>query len=341
VLPGGEVGVELADQLSEALNLPTNGTRLSYARRTKDVQIATVHAAGLPTARQLTVTDPTELADWHRDLGGRIVVKPIRSARNDGVTFCDTPQESVAAYRKLVESTNVYGIRNEGVVAQEYMSGVEYIVNTVSHQGRHRATDLWEYTKIRVNGVPDRINGMTSVPADDPYHDELRGYAFAVLDALDIRHGPVHMEVMRTPDGLRLVEAGARLCGEDVAQFAELATGESQVGRTVQAYLRPQEFLAEHRQPYRLSHHAAMIFMASPVEGTLRSYPLLPLVTELPSYRGSSFKVKPGDLLRRTVDDSSEPMLVGLAHPDQAVLTQDFMTVIYLDGFGFYDVEPS
>jgi biotin carboxylase len=341
VVAGGESGVELADRLSEALGLPTNGTALSYARRTKDAQIATVHAAGLPTARQLTVTDARQLADWHRGLGCRIVVKPTRSARNDGVTFCDTPEESVAAYEKIIQSVNVYGFRNEGVVAQEYMSGTEYIVNTVSCAGRHRATDIWQYHKIRVNGVPDRINGMTSVPAADPTHDELRTYAFAVLDALAIRYGPVHLEIMRTPAGPRLVEAGARLCGEDVARFAALATGESQVDRTVQAYLDPGRFLAESRRAYRLGHHAAMIFLASPIEGTLRSYPLLPLVTELPSHRAASFKVKPGDLLRRTVDDSSEPGMIGLAHPDRATLLQDFMTSIYLDGFGFYDVEPS
>jgi len=341
VMPGGEVGVELADALGEALGVAGNGTAGSYARRAKDAQLETVRAAGLPTARQLSVTDAEQLVDWHRALGGRIVVKPIRSARNDGVSFCDTPEESAAAYRKLIDSVNVYGVRNEGVVAQEYMSGHEYIVNTVSWLGHHRTTDVWRYTKITVNGVPDRINGMTSVGADDPVHAELSRHAHQVLDALGIRYGPVHLELMRTADGLRLVEAGARLCGEDVAHYASMATGESQVDRTVQAVLRPELFLAECRLPYRRAGYAAMVFMASPVAGTLRSYPLMPLVEALRSYRGRAVKVHPGDVLRRTVDDSSEPLMVGLAHADEAVLTQDFTTMIYLDGFGFYDVEPA
>jgi biotin carboxylase len=288
----------------------------------------------------LSITDPDELAAWHRLIGGRIVVKPTRSARNDGVTFCDTPEESVAAYQKIVQSVNIYGARNDSVVAQEYMSGVEYIVNTVSCQGHHRVSDLWRYTKITVNGVPDRINGMSSVPSDDPHHANLRTYAFAVLDALGIRHGPAHVELMRTAGGVRLVEVGARLCGEDVAHYAQMATGESQIDRTVQAYLDPARFLAEYQSPYRLSHHAAMVFMASPVEGTLRSYPLMPLVEGLDSFQGSSIKVEPGELLRRTVDDGSEPLMVGLSHVDEARLAQDFATMIYLDGFGFYDVEP-
>src|SRR5437764_15454989 len=35
VVAGGEIGVELADALSESLGLPTNGTALSAARRDK------------------------------------------------------------------------------------------------------------------------------------------------------------------------------------------------------------------------------------------------------------------------------------------------------------------
>src|SRR5690349_15346058 len=102
VITGGETGVELADQLSEALGLPTNGTALSEARRNKYVQIETIKAAGLRGARQLLVTNAAELAEWHRAIGSRIVVKPLRSAGNDGVSVCATPAESVAAFRAIL-----------------------------------------------------------------------------------------------------------------------------------------------------------------------------------------------------------------------------------------------
>lgn len=61
VVTGGELSVEPADQLSEALRLTSNGTALSAARRDKDVQVETVRAAGLRTARQHRVTDAAEL----------------------------------------------------------------------------------------------------------------------------------------------------------------------------------------------------------------------------------------------------------------------------------------
>lgn len=339
VIAGAEQGVELADALCEAAGLPGNGTALSYARRTKDAQIATVAAAGLPTARQLPVRDADQLAAWHADLGTRVVVKPIRSARNDGVTFCDTPAEAVAAYHRIRSAINDFGHRNEGVVAQEYLSGTEFVVNTVSRHGRHRVTDTWRYNKIDANGVRDRINGVISLPPTDPRWTPLRRYACAVLDALGIRYGPAHLEIILTENGPRLVEVGARLCGSDVARYAVLATGESQVDRTVQAYVDGSAFLAETDSAYRHDAHAAMAFLASPVEGRLKAYPLLDQVERLDSYEGMTLRVTPGQRLRRTVDDNSEPVTIGLAHREASTVEKDFQTICYLDGHGFYELE--
>ncbi|GHH45244.1 ATP-grasp domain-containing protein [Streptomyces candidus] len=341
VVAGAEQGVELADALAEAAGLEGNGTALSYARRTKDAQAAAVAQAGLATARQLTVRNADQLADWHRGLGGRVVVKPVRSARNDGVSFCDTPDEAVAAYLRVRSAVNDFGLRNEGVVAQEYLRGTEFVVNTVGWDGRHRVTDAWRYSKININGVRDRINGILSLPPADPRWAELRHYSFAVLDALGIRYGAAHLEIVLTDDGPRLVEVGARLCGSDVARYAVLATGESQTDRVAQAYADSEKFLADVHAPYRRDAHAAMAFLASPVEGRLRSYPLLDQVEQLESYRGRSVKVSPGQMLRRTVDDSSEPLSIGLAHADAITVEKDFQTLCYLDGHGFYELEET
>ncbi|MZF84738.1 ATP-grasp domain-containing protein [Streptomyces sp. SID5643] len=340
VVVGSELGVEFTDRLNEALGLPGNGTALSEARRDKFVQIETVRAAGLPATRQIRVEDAGHLSAWHEECGGRIVVKPVRSARNDGVAFCGTPSESVAAYHRIMSRDSVFDVPNEGVVAQEYLRGAEFVVNTVSCRGHHRITDVWRYQKITVNGMRDRINGMTSVPPDDADLRVLADYSYAVLDALGIEYGPVHLEVMLTGAGPRLVEAGARLCGADVARYAVLLTGESQIDRTVQAYVDPEGFLNEYREPYALDHHGAMAFFASPVEGVLRGYPRAGLIEQLESCRGVTLRVKPGERIQRTVDDEGEPVVVGLIHPDRSVLLQDFATVCYLDGFGFYDVDP-
>ncbi|WP_228771940.1 hypothetical protein [Actinokineospora iranica] len=83
---GGEYGVAFADVLSAALGVPTNGTARSHMRRDKAAMVEAVTAAGL-RGQQSRTADAAELAAWHRALGGRIVVKPSRSAGGDGVSF--------------------------------------------------------------------------------------------------------------------------------------------------------------------------------------------------------------------------------------------------------------
>lgn len=341
VVAAGELGVELADQVSCALGLTSNGTTHSAARRDKYLQIGTLAANGLATARHLLVADAEQLASWHADLGGRVVIKPVRSAGNDGVRFCDTPSESTAAYRAVAGAVTVFANVGEGVVAQQYLKGTEYVVNTVSRDGTHRVTDVWRYVKISANGVRDRVSAAVSVPPGDSARAVLAPYTCAVLDALGIRHGPAHSEVMLTVDGPVLVEVGARISGADTAYYARLATGESQVERTVEAYLSPELFLAGAAAESRVRGHAAMAFLTSPVEGVLRSYPLLSAVQALESFHDVRLAVLPGQRLPLTVDDSSEPMLVGLAHEEQAVVARDLATLLYLDGHGFYDLEPT
>jgi len=338
VLAGGECGVELADSLAEQLGLPGNGTRSSAARRNKHAQVEAARRAGLRAARQTLVEDEDQLRAWHGELGGRVVVKPVRSAGNDGVQFCDTPEQSVRAYRSIRDAVNIFSVRNEGVVAQEYLYGTEYVVNTVSCRGHHRCTDVWRYTKLSANGVRDRVSAAVSVAPGAPGWSALTAYATCVLDAMEIQHGPVHLEIMLTPDGPCLVEIGARLSGADTAYYAGLANGASQIDWAVLAAVAPDAFLDRYDEPLRPQQHVAMCFLTSPVAGELRRYPRLAEVTALESHHNTVTIVQPGGRLQVTVDDTTEPLLIGLAHPIESVLERDLLTVHHLDGHGFYEL---
>ncbi|MEW2353475.1 ATP-grasp domain-containing protein [Spirillospora sp. NPDC029432] len=341
VVPGGEVGVEFCDLLSERLGTPTaNGTSLSAARRDKHTMVETIKRAGLRGARQLRVADADELADWHRDLGGRVVIKPLRSAGGDGVSFCDTPAESVRAYRALLGSRDIFAGRNDSVVAQEYLPGTEYMVNTVSRDGRHHVCDIWKTTRINANGITDLCDALRLIASDEKEVPALTAYAGRVLDALGIRHGPAHVEIRMTPDGPCLVEVGARIAGGDIPYYASLGIGESQIDWTVDAYVRPERFHERCGRPYEVRRFCAMVAMVSPYEGTLREYRGAEEIRALESLHDMKLLVKPQGRLRRTVDDLSYPVIVTLMDPSDEVVARDIGTIRYLDGPGFYDVEP-
>ena len=338
VISGGEMGVELADQLSEAMGVLTNGTALSPARRDKYVQMETVRAAGLRATRQTLVEDAAQLAAWHREVGGRIVVKPTKSAAGDKVAFCDTPEQAVAAFESIIGTESVFSHTNDQAVAQEYLFGGEYVVNTVSRDGQHHVTDLWKYEKLAANGILDLTCGLRLLPRHGEVQDQIVPYALEVLDAVGHLHGAAHLEVKLTPDGPCLVEVGTRIAGLDMPYYAQLAIGEAQLQWSVDAYLRPERFEERWKDDYELKRHFVSAMGVSTVDAELRSYPHLAALEGLESLHEIRQLVAPGGRLRRTVDDMGCPIIVNLMHEVADVVIRDFGTFRYLDGAGFYDL---
>ncbi|MEV0643996.1 ATP-grasp domain-containing protein [Phytomonospora sp. NPDC050363] len=338
VIAGGEVGVEFADLLAERMGLAGNGTALSAARRDKYVQMETVRAAGVRATRQLLVTDAAQLADWHRDFGGRVVVKPLRSAAGDGVAFCSTPEESVAAYEAILGAENVFSARNDGVVAQEYLAGGEYIVDIVSREGRHHVTDVWKYEKISANGILDLTTGLRILPRRGDAQDALVPYAFEVLDALGVQYGASHLEIKLTPEGPCLVEAAARMAGLDIPFYSRECIGEAHLEWIVDAYVRPDRFDARWKDDYRLNRHWVSAMAVSTVDAELAGYPLLPVIEGLESFQDVRPVVSPGGRLRPTIDDMTCPLIVNFAHEVEEIAIRDFGTVRHLDGPAFYEL---
>ncbi|MBL1080265.1 ATP-grasp domain-containing protein, partial [Nocardia sp. 2] len=213
VIAGTETGVELADALSEKIGTPGNGTKLSAARRDKYLMNEALRHAGIAAVRQIRAQTEDELEEWHRKNGGRIVVKPVASGGGDSVFFCDTPEQSAEAFTRIHRSENILSMRNFGVVAQEYLSGVEYMINTVSCHGLHRVCEIWRTTRLTANGVLDLTEGQHLVREIGSAEQRLINYSHRVLDVLGIMYGPAHLEMKSTSRGPVLLEAGARLCG--------------------------------------------------------------------------------------------------------------------------------
>jgi biotin carboxylase len=341
VMAAGEVGVEFADALSEALGLLTNGTELSASRRDKHTMVETVRAAGLRAAEQIRVADEESLREWHATRGGRVVVKPLRSAAGDGVAFCDTPDESVAAFRRLSGRRDVFNAVNEGVVAQEYLAGPEFMVNTVSRDGRHYVSDVWRTTRIQANGMIDLADALCLIDSGGQTVRALEEYAFAVLDAVGIRHGPAHVEIRLTPTGPALVEVGARLPGGGITVQAARGTGQSQIDLSIAAYLEPEKFLPHAGTRYPILSYLAIAGLISPVAGTLRAYRGIAEIERLEGFDSLIQLITPGRPISPTVDDTGYPVLVILMHDSEEVVQTALNSVRHLDGAGFYELEPA
>ncbi|MGE3680906.1 MAG: ATP-grasp domain-containing protein [Bdellovibrionales bacterium] len=328
VLPGTETGVELADQLSERLGLPGNGTSRSAARRNKYMMVEACREAGLPVARQFKSERASDLVNWYRESGLRkVVLKPLNSAGTDQVLICETDEEVLRAAESILGHHNMLGLMNEDVLIQEFLDGTEYFLDTVSLNGQHHFTDIWRYQKRSVNGsncVYDRNILCASRGADEGI---LQDYVHAVLDALHVRFGPAHTEVMLGPDGPRLVEVGTRLDGLSVPTVNQAAVGYSPVELTVDAYLDRDAYKKTTSVPYPTLKHALTVYLTSYTEGVVESVPGEGKIKALDSYFQMRLRASPGSRIRLTTNYFTAPGFVSLLHKDPEVLERDYQKI--------------
>ncbi|MEU3744653.1 MULTISPECIES: ATP-grasp domain-containing protein [Streptomyces] len=333
VIAGQDSGVALADRLSEELGLPTNGTALSAARWDKYVMGERLRARGLHCARQFRSADPADLIRWRKESGPDadqpVVVKPVASAGTDRVRVCRTEAEIEAAAATVLAGPDVYGRPPAEVLVQSYLEGTEYIVDTVSRDGAHFFCGVWRYHKRLVAGRPVYDRDTLLAPDEEPV-PALLDYVGTVLDALGIRHGSAHAEVIVTPRGPALVEIGARMNGNMNPGLHRLCLGHDQAALTALAYLAPEEFHARWAaRVYRRLRPAVVCNTATERSGVVTRVDTETIrrIEGLPSVHAVAPKLAPGDRMRPTTDLLSSPLRVFLTHEDSAVLDRDVRTV--------------
>ncbi|MGW0737718.1 ATP-grasp domain-containing protein [Streptomyces sp. NPDC002851] len=328
VLPGQEPGVLLADRLSEALDVRTNGTTFSDARRDKYKMIETVSAAGLRTAQQLLTDDAEEAVAWAEANGyWPCVAKPLASASTDGVSVCRNADALRSAFRSVLSTTTVFNGSNTEVLVQSYLEGTEYIVDTVSVDGHAFVCGVWQYEKCLLpNGKPIYNRDILLSPTN-PVVRTLINYTRAVLDTLRIHNGPAHTELIITQDGPALVEVGARVNGHLHPGFHDTAIGVNSADLTALAYLRPREFLARYGGGVYERRQQATVYNApTTLSGTVTSVneALVKEIRDRPSVVDLVVKRRPGDVIVPTHDLLTSPLRVFLTAADPVTLELDY-----------------
>jgi hypothetical protein len=201
---GGEAGVDLADALSERMKLRSNGTRIPN-KRDKKLQQELIQKAGLRSVRQACSDKFSEVEDFLRREPYPVVLKPIESAGSDGVKLCHNFEEAKEHFDVLMHSQMVNGGDCSAVLCQEFLRGKEYVVDHVSRDGKHKTSMVWVYDKRPANGCAFVYFGCVPVDPSTREAKLLINYCRRVLDALDVKNGPSHAEIMMTNDGPCLV----------------------------------------------------------------------------------------------------------------------------------------
>ncbi|GAA1198831.1 ATP-grasp domain-containing protein [Kitasatospora gansuensis] len=339
VIAASEYGVILADTLAAELGLDHHRPELIDARRDKHLMVRALEQAGVPAARTVAVRTGAELdaalADWTE--GFPVMVKPRNSAGSDGCRICHTPEQVVAAFHAIADARNLMGEVNDEVLLQEFLAGTQYIVNTVSLAGRHLLSEVYAERIDHIDGAPV-LRHIVSRPELDRDERELVDYVLACLDALGIREGAAHTEVMLTPRGPRLVEVNSRVMGPSLTPDPyHAAFGYSQQHLVVERYLRPAEFAARLDRPYAPPQTVAKVFLRPHREGTVQSIDGLRTLRRLPGFHSVERLPAIGEPIRDRHLTTGATGIAFLVHEDGTVLQKSLAELHPLeDAGGFY-----
>jgi ATP-grasp domain len=330
VIPGAETGVELAEALVE-LVLPGTGNvpGLAAARRDKWAMAEAVTAAGITGLRQICSADTDEIDRWLDETGLRgaqLVVKPPKSAGTDNVHIVPEGSDWRPLFGQIYGQVNKVGLVNEAVIVEEFAAGTEYMIDSYSADGRHGLVDVCRYTKSQRGdriGIYDQIDFM---PPDEPEIQRVWAFTKLILDAVGVRNGCGHTEVIVTEDGPRFLEIGARPAGGGHQMITKLATGTNHILRTVAHRVR-----GEFQEGYELIQYVCSVVIRAPRTGIWRNAEIFDDVGSLATYWKHHLGFGTGDLVPETTDIYTHLGWVVLATTDRQAKEADYRRIKALE----------
>jgi hypothetical protein len=223
----------------------------------------------------------------------------------------------------MLGKRNRLGLINDSLVIQEYVKGVEYVVDSFSYEGIHTINGICKYHKIDNGPFFAVYDHMQWLPMSDPKCSEIVDYARTVLSAVGMRFGAAHIEIMLTADGPKLIEIGARPHGGGHPEFSRIATGDSQIDRTV-------DYFTGHRKiplDFSLCKQVMVIFLVCRKNAVVCNIDkLFDGLKTLASYYKSYINIENGDKVEQTKNlfSTLELGYVVLAHSELSQIKKDY-----------------
>ena len=229
------------------------GLKVVNQRLCKTLQEAQDFAAGLKISDVKTSLGDTEKSKDDETIVGLLgkgrntehfesplcVVKPMRGSASDSVFLCQTMKDVQTAFHDIYDSSILGSMtdRHDAVLVQEVAIGAEYALDIVSKNGEHKVAALWRYDKRPANGRSFIYHATELVDTHTPDADAICEYAKDALDALDIKWGMTHTEIIMTRDGCRLVEVNCRQHNMNFAPITMACIGYNALDMLLAAFL--------------------------------------------------------------------------------------------------------
>lgn len=257
VFAQSEFDLLTAAAVRELLSVPGPGVQATRLFRDKPRMKEAVADAGLRVPRFTPVTSLAQVVEFARTCGGGVVAKPRTGAASGGVVVIEPGTDPAAA---------LAGVDLAEYEAEEHVSGPIWHVDGLRYQGRTSFQVSSQYVGTCYGFA--RGEPLASVVRLDEKADLVGTFASRCLDALDLRDGPFHLEVIESADGPVFLEVGARVGGGEIPFVLHDVYGVDLVGDWFRVLMsQPPRTLPEEAP----REHAGFLMLPEPVGQTLVS----------------------------------------------------------------------
>jgi biotin carboxylase len=319
--PGLDSGVALADEITHAFHLHGNPLTHSKARREKGAMRRLLKKEGFPCPDFQACKTEKEIIEFAEAHSFPLVVKTPLGAGTSHVYICYDLDRLVRKFHTILEETDFFGVRADYAIIEEYIGGDEYIVDTFSDGERAHVTDIWLYEKIDSKTFHNIYYNCFSLPLSDPKVKPLIDLACKLADAFDIKRGPAHLEIKDDPKrGPTLVEINARFGGVRIPLLIKESSNFDPYKKTLEVFIHGKTKVPE---PIVMKKACAIVCCPVLETGKIQDISGIEKIQKLASYQGHQLNIKSGDLIVPTTDLATIPLIVFMAHADQAQLLKD------------------
>ena len=316
-----EGGVELAEQVADALGLVTNPIELSEARRDKGEMRRFFKKSGLSCPDFALCSSEDEVRQFASTHSFPLVIKTPKGASTCQVFVCEDLDELLKGYRDILGQEDLFGHFAKRAVVEDYISGKEYIVDTFSDGEKIHVTDVWYYDKIESANFKNIYYNIISLPLTDPHLKNLMEYAVKAAKYFRVQFGTAHIEIKDDPKrGPTLIEIGARLPGVRLPMYIQKFSNFDPYRATIEVFTKGKTSVPE---PIVYSKHIAVVFCPSLLGGKIQKILGLDHIRKLSSYQDHLVNVQEGDTVSPSTYIGTTLCFVFLAHESREQLFQD------------------
>lgn len=207
-----------AAKIAETFSLPSNcKSDAVMVTRDKLLMRKSMESRGINNVAYAEISTHSELVGFLETIGKPLILKPLDGTGSQGVIKV-TQHNAYEAY------TYARSFTEHHLLAEEYIDGQEFSVESVSLGGKHQILAI---TEKLTTGAPYFVEVGHNQPAELAESDEALIIASVkeLLDVIGHDTGPCHTEVKLNNHNAFIIETHTRNGGDNIWEMTRLTTG--------------------------------------------------------------------------------------------------------------------